>query len=199
MTAEHIIGIYVVIDETMRALGHASHPRAGVSDAEVLTVAVVAAAFFGNHPARALAVLRATGYLARALSPARFSRRLHALADWLTLCSPTDRRRFATSSSTACRSRSASACGRGAGAPCAGGPTAATVPPSARSSSAGASIWSARRGLPSPVSMPTSNQGMCIAYIENNSVYDTSIVAKWLVYWHNSCNRHFQLVEDVAR
>jgi len=34
---------------------------------EVLTVAVVAAAFFGNHHARALAVLRATGYLSRAL------------------------------------------------------------------------------------------------------------------------------------
>ncbi len=25
MTAEHIIGIYVVIEETMRALGHTSH------------------------------------------------------------------------------------------------------------------------------------------------------------------------------
>lgn len=85
MTAEHIIGIYVVIDETMRALGHTSHQLAGVSEAEVLTVAVVAAAFYGNHHARALAVLRATGYLSRALSTSRFSRRLHALADWLAL------------------------------------------------------------------------------------------------------------------
>ncbi len=85
MTAEHIIGIYVVIDDTMRVLGHTSHRLAGVADAEVLTVAVVAAAFFGNHHARALAVLRATGYLSHALSTSRFSRRLHALADWLTL------------------------------------------------------------------------------------------------------------------
>lgn len=85
MTAEHIIGMYVVIDDTMRALGHTSHRLAGVSDAEVLTVAVVAAAFFANHHARALAVLRATGYLARTLSTSRFSRRLHALADWLVL------------------------------------------------------------------------------------------------------------------
>jgi len=36
MTAEHIIGIYVVIEETMSALGHRSHQLAGVSDAEVL-------------------------------------------------------------------------------------------------------------------------------------------------------------------
>jgi Transposase DDE domain len=85
MTAEHIIGIYVVIDDTMRALGHSSHRLAGASDAEVLTVAVVAAAFCGNHHAHALAVLRATGYLARALSSSRFSRRLHRLADWLVL------------------------------------------------------------------------------------------------------------------
>jgi Transposase DDE domain len=85
MTAEHIIGIYVVIDETMHALGHTSHCLAGVSDAEVLTVAVAAAAFFGNHHARALAVLRATGYLSRTLSTSRFSRRVHALADWLVL------------------------------------------------------------------------------------------------------------------
>jgi len=85
MTAEHIIGIYVVIDDTMRTLGHTSHRLAGASDAEVLTVAVVAAAFCQNHHAHALAVLRATGYLARTLSPSRFSRRLHRLADWLVL------------------------------------------------------------------------------------------------------------------
>ncbi len=85
MTAEHIIGIYVVIEETMSALGHTSHHLARVSDAEVLTVAVVAAAFFGNHHERTLAVLRATGYLPHALSTSRFSRRIHALADWLAL------------------------------------------------------------------------------------------------------------------
>jgi len=34
MTAAHIIGIDVVIDDTMRALGHTSHRLAGVADAE---------------------------------------------------------------------------------------------------------------------------------------------------------------------
>jgi len=68
MTAEHIIGIYVVIDDTMRALGHARHPLAGVADAEALTIAVGAAAFFGNHHARARVVLHAPGYVGRALA-----------------------------------------------------------------------------------------------------------------------------------
>lgn len=42
-----------MIDETMGALGHTSHRLAGMSDAEVLMVAVVAAAFYGRHHARA--------------------------------------------------------------------------------------------------------------------------------------------------
>jgi len=38
-----IVAIYVVIDDTMTALGHHSHCLAGLSDAEVLTIAVLAA------------------------------------------------------------------------------------------------------------------------------------------------------------
>jgi hypothetical protein len=37
-----IITSYVIIDDTMRSLNHRSHPLAKVTDAEVLTVAVVA-------------------------------------------------------------------------------------------------------------------------------------------------------------
>ena len=80
-----IVTIYVVIDETMSALGHQSHRLAALSDAEVLTVAVVAAHAFGNHHRRALDLLYALGYLTTRLSPSRFNRRVHALAAWLTL------------------------------------------------------------------------------------------------------------------
>jgi len=85
MDAGYIVAVYVIIDDTMGALGHRSHRLAGVSDAEVLTVAVVAARYFGNHHARALAMLQGLGYLSRALSASRLNRRLHALADWLAL------------------------------------------------------------------------------------------------------------------
>ena len=37
MDDDFIVAVYVVIDETMAALGHRSHPLAVVSDAEVLT------------------------------------------------------------------------------------------------------------------------------------------------------------------
>ena len=80
-----IVTIYVVIDETMKTLGHQSHSLAALSDAEVLTVAVVAAHAFGNHQRRALDMLYYRGYLTTRLSPSRFNRRLHALAAWLSL------------------------------------------------------------------------------------------------------------------
>ena len=74
----------MVIDDTMRMLGHASHPLATVSDAEVLTVAVVAAAFFGNQHARALALLHETGYLARAFARSRRRASRAACTRWPT-------------------------------------------------------------------------------------------------------------------
>ena len=78
-----IVATCVVLDELMRHAGHRDHVLAGVSDAEVLTVAVVAAAYFQNHHARALQVMQGMHYLSGRLSASRFNRRLHALADWV--------------------------------------------------------------------------------------------------------------------
>lgn len=82
MDEDLIVTAYVVIAEVLEAAGHRSHRLAGVTDAEVLTVAVVAAACFQNHQAVALAVMH-KGYLSAKLSTSRFNRRLHALAGWL--------------------------------------------------------------------------------------------------------------------
>ena len=89
MNDDLIVTVYVVIDEMMRALGHRSHGLARVSDAEVLTVAVVAAKYFANNHERALRVMQGMGYLAGPLSPSRFNRRLHALGGWLRLARET--------------------------------------------------------------------------------------------------------------
>ncbi len=85
MNDDFIVTAYVVLDETMRALEHRSHPLARVCDAEVLTVAVVAARYFANHHERALQVMRLGRYLSGPLSTSRFNRRLHALAGWFRL------------------------------------------------------------------------------------------------------------------
>ena len=80
-----IIAVYCIIEEAMQGLGHRSHPLAGVSDAEVLLVAVVSSIYFHNHHERALFVMKGMRYITKPLSTSRFSRRVHALAagGWL--------------------------------------------------------------------------------------------------------------------
>lgn len=83
MNSHVIVAVYVAIDETLKALGHETDKRAQLSDAEVLTVAVVAALYFGNHQERSLCVLQQTGYLRVGLSTSRYNRRLHQLRERL--------------------------------------------------------------------------------------------------------------------
>src|SRR3954454_11236740 len=85
MDDNFIVTAFVVIDKTMATLGHRDDVRAQASDAEVLTVAVVAARYFQNHLARALQMMHLGRYLSGALSVSRFNRRLHALRAWLGL------------------------------------------------------------------------------------------------------------------
>ena len=85
MTDQAIIAVYVVIDDLFKHFGHRDHHLAHLTDAEVLTIAVVAALDFHNHHARALEMLTKLGYLSGTLSTSRFNRRLHALSDWCEL------------------------------------------------------------------------------------------------------------------
>lgn len=89
MNATLIITVFVIIDELLQKGGHRHHPLAQVSDAEVLTVAIVAAKYFHNNHERALLILQETHYLSGHLSVSRFSRRLRQHADWLELAPDT--------------------------------------------------------------------------------------------------------------
>ena len=83
MNDRYIVTVYGVIDSVLKAYGFEDDNRATVSAAEIVTVGVVAAAYFQNPPERALVVLTRLGSIKR-LSVSRFNRRLHALRDWLT-------------------------------------------------------------------------------------------------------------------
>jgi hypothetical protein len=56
-----------------------------LAEAEILTVAVIAAKYFNNNHKLTLSVPGQLHYLSRQLDPSRFNRRLHALADWSEL------------------------------------------------------------------------------------------------------------------
>lgn len=82
MDDHKIIAAYCIIDEVLHELGHKSHYHARLSDAEVLTVAVVAAMYYHNNHVLALDNMQRAHFI-KPLSASRFSRRLHALADLL--------------------------------------------------------------------------------------------------------------------
>lgn len=82
MNANYIVTVYVVLDDVLKAMGYKDDCRATMSNAEVLTVGIVAAKYFQNHHERALQVLHGEGYVSQ-LSLSRFNRRLHALQEVL--------------------------------------------------------------------------------------------------------------------
>ena len=79
MNSDAIVTIYVVIDDVLKMMKYEDDPRAKLSAAEILTVAVVSAQQFQNHHERALGVMSGLGYIAD-FSVSRFNRRLHALS-----------------------------------------------------------------------------------------------------------------------
>jgi len=80
-----IIAIYCVCADVLRAMGHREDAQCAMSDAEVLTTAIVAALYFGGNFEKARALLAAPQYIPAMLGKSRFNRRLHRV-DWLVLC-----------------------------------------------------------------------------------------------------------------
>jgi len=82
-----IVTFYCVCDDLLRTLGHTDDPQTRLSSAEVMTVPLVACAFFSGKVEQARVFLLEHGYLRQPLSKSRLNRRLHALplSLWQTL------------------------------------------------------------------------------------------------------------------
>jgi hypothetical protein len=70
-----------LIDDFLKASHHQEDSRAEVSDAEIITIAIVAMLRFGGNFQRSRLVLHELGLIKRQLSPSRFSRRMNRLSD----------------------------------------------------------------------------------------------------------------------
>ena len=77
---DQVTTTYCLIDDFLRATGHREPTRRAVSDAEVLTVAVVAARTYAGNSEAAWRFLSEYGYMRRRLTRGQFNRRLHAAA-----------------------------------------------------------------------------------------------------------------------
>ena len=78
-----IITIYCLCADFLAVYGHQDDPQAQMTDAEVMTVALVASAFFVGNQELARKFLFEHGYIPAMLSKSRLNRRLHALPDTL--------------------------------------------------------------------------------------------------------------------
>jgi hypothetical protein len=76
-----IVAVFCLCDDLLKALYHHEDPQCQMSDAEILTIALVAALHFGGNQAKASRFLYEIGYMKHMLSRSRFNRRLHRLAN----------------------------------------------------------------------------------------------------------------------
>ncbi|MDP9411732.1 MAG: IS982 family transposase [Actinomycetota bacterium] len=74
-----IITTYYLCDEFLKAIGHHDDQQVRLSTAEVMTIPLVACAFFSGNLEASRSFLDEYGYIPKAISKSRFNRRLHAI------------------------------------------------------------------------------------------------------------------------
>lgn len=74
-----ITTIYYLCDEFLKAIGHRDDPQARLSTAEVMTVPLVAATFFGANIDKTRLFVEEYGYMPNMISKGHLNRRLHAI------------------------------------------------------------------------------------------------------------------------
>ena len=72
-----IILVYCLCADLLDELEHHENEQCQVSDAEIMTIGIVAALYFGGNYTLARAMLKEQGYIPVMLGKSRFSRRLH--------------------------------------------------------------------------------------------------------------------------
>jgi Transposase DDE domain len=85
LTEDKIIGIFCLVDDLLKGIGHHEDCRRKVSDSEVITTAIVSALYFGGHIDHSRYMMKMTGMIPQMLDKSRFCRRLHGLE--FLLCS----------------------------------------------------------------------------------------------------------------
>lgn len=76
---DQILAIYILVSDLLKGMKHYEDPQCRMSDAEVMTTAIVAALFFGGKHESARFMLNAPQYIPEMLSKSRYCRRLHRM------------------------------------------------------------------------------------------------------------------------
>ena len=83
-----ITTIYCLCDDFLKAMRHRDDPQVRLFTAEVMTVSLVAATFFGGNIDKTRLFLGEYGYMPKMISKSHLNRRLHAIEPtlWGVLC-----------------------------------------------------------------------------------------------------------------
>jgi hypothetical protein len=74
-----IVAVFCLVDDILKAMRHREDEQCQMSDAEVMTTAILAVLYFGGNYTLARRLLASQGYIPRMLGKSRFSRRLHRI------------------------------------------------------------------------------------------------------------------------
>lgn len=77
---DKVISIYCIVDDILQKIGHQEDIRISVSDAQILSTALIAGTFFYGHHQNALDYLSSHKIFSTHLEKSRFNRRLHRIA-----------------------------------------------------------------------------------------------------------------------
>lgn len=81
LTEDKIIGIYCIVDDILKGIGHKEDSRRRVSDSEVITTAIVSALYFGGHIDNARGFMKMSALIPGMLDKSRYNRRLHQVSE----------------------------------------------------------------------------------------------------------------------
>jgi hypothetical protein len=75
------VAIYVFFDDILKSMNHKEPENRRISDAEVSTVILIGAMYFGGNMETAMNFVRCTGLIPNMLSKSRFNRRMHGIGE----------------------------------------------------------------------------------------------------------------------
>lgn len=78
------VAIYVFFDDILKSMNHKEAESRKTTDAEIITVVLVAAQYFGGNIEKSLCFVRSTALMPDMLSKSRFNRRVHKIGELIS-------------------------------------------------------------------------------------------------------------------
>ncbi len=88
MLQDKVIGIYCLIDDILKGIGHREHVERKVSDSEIIATAVVSALYFKGNQSNAIGYMRTHKMSPAMIGKSGFTKRLHKVSSlimWMFL------------------------------------------------------------------------------------------------------------------